>query len=126
MAKRRRGEQRPFRPEILEPFADPHLLPRLLPGRRIWRYRLTVPIEQIKPAREPKATPRDRNLMRRMFVPVQRLVSSTPLPSVVTALAVRRPRPRHAVPRLATHARKLRQAGAEMPAEKDRDGRSSE
>jgi hypothetical protein len=34
----------------------------------MWRYRVTVPIEQIKPARQPKATPRDRNLIRRMFV----------------------------------------------------------
>src|SRR5262245_30297435 len=68
MAKRRRGEQRPFRPEVLEPFADPHLLPPLLPGRRIWRYTVTVPIEQFKPTRKPKASPGDRNLLRRMFV----------------------------------------------------------
>ena len=68
MAKRRQGEQRPFRPEALEPFADSHLLPRLLPGRRVWRYKLTVPIEQIKPTRKPKATPRDENQLRRMFV----------------------------------------------------------
>ena len=68
MAKRRQGEQRPFRPEILEPFADAHLVPRLLPGRRVWRYKATVPIEQIKPTRKPKATPRDENQLRRMLV----------------------------------------------------------
>ena len=68
MAKRRQGEQRPFRPEVLEPFADAHLVPRLLPGRRLWRYKVTVPIEQIKPTRKPKATPRDENQLRRSFV----------------------------------------------------------
>lgn len=68
MAKRRQGEQRPFRPEVLEPFADTHLVPRLLPGRRVWQYRVTVPIEQIKPTWKPKATPQDINRLRRMFV----------------------------------------------------------
>ena len=68
MAKLRQGEQRPFQPEVLEPFAGTHLLPRLLPGRRVWRYKVTVPIEQIKPTRKPKATPRDENQLRRMFV----------------------------------------------------------
>ncbi len=68
MAKRRQGEQRPFRPDVLEAFAGVHLLPRLLPGRRVWRYKVTVPIEQIKPTRQAKATPRDENKLRRTFV----------------------------------------------------------
>jgi hypothetical protein len=68
MVKRRQGEQRPFRPENLDRFAGTHLVPRLLPGRRVWRYRVTVPVEQIKPIRKPKATPRDENQIRRMFV----------------------------------------------------------
>jgi hypothetical protein len=68
MAKRRPGEQRPFRPEALESFAVPSLMPRLLPGGRIWRYTIVVPIEQIKPIRKAKATPRDENRLRRMFV----------------------------------------------------------
>src|SRR5260370_36267316 len=68
MAKRRQGEQRPFRPDVLEPFAGAHLLPRLLPGRRVWRYKVTVPIEQIKPTRKARATPRDENHLPRTFV----------------------------------------------------------
>src|SRR5205823_3023108 len=44
------------------------LLARLLPGRRVWRYIVTVPLEQIKPTRKQKATPRDENQLRRMFV----------------------------------------------------------
>src|SRR5260370_32292140 len=68
MAKRRQGEQRPFRPDVLDPFAGAHLLPRLLPGPRVWRYQVTVPIEQIKPTRQAKATPRDVNQLRRTFV----------------------------------------------------------
>src|SRR5260370_36270210 len=68
MAKRRQGEQRPFRPDVLEAFAGVHLVPRLLPGRRVWRYKVTVPIEQIKPTRKAKVTPRDENQLRRMFV----------------------------------------------------------
>jgi hypothetical protein len=68
MAKRRQSEQRPIRPDVLERFAGTHLLPRLLPGRRVWRYKVTVPIEQIKPTRPAKATPRDENQRRRTFV----------------------------------------------------------
>ena len=40
----------------------------MLPGRRVWRYKVTVPIEQIKPTRQAKATPRDENPLRRTFV----------------------------------------------------------
>jgi hypothetical protein len=68
MPKKKRGEQRPFRPEALEPYAAIALLARLLPGRKIWRYTVTVPREQIKPTRKPKATPRDRNQLRQMLV----------------------------------------------------------
>jgi hypothetical protein len=68
MAKRKRAEQRPFRPEALDPYAAAGLFARLLPGRRIWRYTLTVPLEQIKPTRKQKAAPRDQNQLRRMLV----------------------------------------------------------
>ena len=68
MAKRKRGEQRPFHPEALDPYAAAGLCARLLPGRRVWRYTVTVPREQIKPTRKQKATPRDQNKLRRMLV----------------------------------------------------------
>jgi hypothetical protein len=68
MAKRKRGEQRPFRLEALAPYATAALYARLLPGQRVWRYTVTVPREQIKPTRKQKATSRDVNQLRRMFV----------------------------------------------------------
>jgi hypothetical protein len=68
MAKRKRGDQRPFRPEALDRYAVAALYARLLPGQRIWRYTVTVPLEQIKPTRKQKATPRDENQLRRMLV----------------------------------------------------------
>jgi hypothetical protein len=66
MAKRKPGDQRPFRPAALDPYAT-GLTARLLPGRRVWRYTVTVPLEQIKPTRKEKATPRDENQLRRML-----------------------------------------------------------
>jgi len=68
MAKRKTREQRPFYPEALDPYATAGLFARLLPGRRVWRYTAIVPLEQIKPARKQKATPRDENRLRRMLV----------------------------------------------------------
>jgi hypothetical protein len=68
MAKRKRAEQRPFRPEALDRYAAAGLPARLLPGQGVWRYTLTVPLEQIKPTRKQKATPRDQNQLRRMLV----------------------------------------------------------
>jgi hypothetical protein len=68
MAKRKRGEQRPFRPEALDRHAAAGLVARLLPGRRVWRYTVMVPLEQIKPTRKQKATARDQNQLRRMLV----------------------------------------------------------
>jgi hypothetical protein len=65
---RPQGEQRPFHPEALDPFAGAHLIVQLRPGRRLWRYTVTVPIEQLRPTRKSKATPRDENQLRRMFV----------------------------------------------------------
>ena len=88
MVKRRPGEQRPFRPEILDHFASTHLLPRLLPGRRVWRYRVTVPLEQIKPTQKPKATPRDQNQLRRLFV---RHFGGVTLPSSSAGYGLRDP-----------------------------------
>jgi hypothetical protein len=68
MAKRQRAEQRPFRPEALDRYVTASLRPKLLPGRKVWRYRVTVPLRQIKPTWKQKATPRDRNQLRRMLV----------------------------------------------------------
>jgi hypothetical protein len=34
----------------------------------VWRYTVTVPLEQIKPSRKQKATARDENQLRRMLV----------------------------------------------------------
>jgi hypothetical protein len=68
MTKRKRGEQRPIRTEVLDRYAAASLYARLLPGKRVWRYRVTVPLEQIKPTRKQKATPRDQNQLRRMLV----------------------------------------------------------
>ena len=68
MAKRKRREQRPFRPEALDRYAVAGLGAQLLPGRRVWRYTVMVPLEQIKPTRKQKATPRDENQLRRMLV----------------------------------------------------------
>src|ERR1700737_3511410 len=68
MPKRKRGEQRPFRPEALDSYVTDKLRPRLVPGGRVWRYTVTVPVEQIRPTKKAKATAHDLNDLRRMLV----------------------------------------------------------
>jgi len=79
MAKRKRSEQRPFRPEALDRWADADMVARLLPGRRVWRYTVTFPREQIKPTRKQKATTDDENRLRRMLVRHFGGVTTSPL-----------------------------------------------
>jgi hypothetical protein len=88
MARKKRGEQRPFRPEVLERFTTERLRPNL--GRRglIWRFSVSVPLAQISPTRKPKATLRDVNKIRRMCV---RHFGGVTLPPASTGYGLRDP-----------------------------------
>jgi hypothetical protein len=68
MAKRKPRKQRPFRPEVLDEHADPRLRPRMGPGEAVWRFTITVPVEEIQPRKRPKATPDDLHNLRQMLV----------------------------------------------------------
>src|SRR5438309_1674159 len=80
MAKRKRRGERPFRREALDPYAVPALRPRMGPGERVWRYTVTVPLEEITPQKRQKATLADLNNLQQMLVEhfggVTRLVDS--------------------------------------------------
>jgi hypothetical protein len=67
MPRRKHGKQRPFRPEALEAYAVPVLRPRLGPGATLWRYTVTVPLEEIEPYKRQKATPDDLDKLEQLF-----------------------------------------------------------
>jgi hypothetical protein len=66
VAKRRKV--RPFRLEALEPHAPGVLLPRMGPGETLWRYTVTVPLEEILPQKRQRATAEDLINLQQMFV----------------------------------------------------------
>jgi hypothetical protein len=68
MAKRKQGKQRPFRPEALQAYAIPVLWPRLGPGATLWRYTVTVPLEEIEPHQRQKATADDLTQLEGLFL----------------------------------------------------------
>jgi hypothetical protein len=59
MAQRKQHKPRPFQPEALTPFALPALRPRMGPGETLWRYTVTVPLEEIQPRKRQRATLED-------------------------------------------------------------------
>src|SRR5262249_9213204 len=56
MARRRRRKQRPISAEALRGYAVPALRPRMGPGETLWRYTVTVPLEEILPQKHQNAT----------------------------------------------------------------------
>jgi hypothetical protein len=67
MAKRKQRRQRPFRREALDALALPELRLRMGPGESVWRYTVTVPLEEIKPHKRQKATAEDVNNLQQML-----------------------------------------------------------
>jgi hypothetical protein len=67
MGKRKRGSHRPFNPEVLTPHAAAALRVRMGPGEAVWRYTVTVPLEEIKPQKRQKATAEDLDNLQQMF-----------------------------------------------------------
>ncbi|SRR6266536_1693129 len=59
MAKKKQGKRRPFNPEALDEHADPVLRPRMGPGETLWRYTITIPLEEIIPRKRQVATNAD-------------------------------------------------------------------
>jgi hypothetical protein len=79
MAKQKQGRQRPFRPEALRQYAAAELRPRMGPGEVLWRYTVTIPLEEIVPLKRQKATAEDLNNLRKLFV--EHFGGCTPLPN---------------------------------------------
>ena len=67
MARRRRGGQRPFDREALIAYAVPGLRVRMGPGEAVWRFTLTVPLEEIRPQKRQRATAADLDNLRQML-----------------------------------------------------------
>ena len=68
MAERKRKKPRPFQREALASLALPALRPRMGPGESLWRYTVTVPLEEIKPHKRQKATLYDLLNVQQMLV----------------------------------------------------------
>jgi hypothetical protein len=68
MAKKKRGKQRPFNPGALQPFAVPEIYPRVGSGSPVYRYKVVVPFEQLRPTKKPKATPQDLEELAQMLI----------------------------------------------------------
>src|SRR5438093_1408088 len=67
MAKRKQAKQRPFNPAALDQYAVGELRPRMGPGETLWRYTVTVPLEEIRPRKRQKATSTDLENLEQMF-----------------------------------------------------------
>jgi hypothetical protein len=67
MAKRKRPRQRPFNRAALDGHAAGALRVRMGPGETVWRYTVTVPLEEIKPRKLQKAMAEDLDNLREMF-----------------------------------------------------------
>jgi hypothetical protein len=68
MAKRKQTGPRPFQREALDEYVVPDLRIRMGPGETVWRYTLTVPLEEIRPLKRQKATAEDLENLERMFI----------------------------------------------------------
>src|SRR4051794_34884487 len=68
MAKRKRGRQRLFNREVLDAYAIPVLRVRMGPGEAVWRYTVTVPLEEVTPTKCQKATSEDLYNLYQMLV----------------------------------------------------------
>jgi PII-like signaling protein len=89
MAKKKSGQQRPFRSSVLERLAVPELCPRITPAGIVWRYTIVVPLQELKPKNRLKATLQDINALRTSLV--RHFRGLTTLPSV-TGYGLRDPR----------------------------------
>src|SRR5262249_19911811 len=67
MARRRQRKQRSFSAEALRGYAVPALRPRMGPGETLWRYTVTVPLEEILPQKRQKATAEDLDNLGQLF-----------------------------------------------------------
>jgi hypothetical protein len=69
MGKRKQSQrQRPFRPETLDEYADATLRPRMGPGETLWRYSITIPLEEIRPLKRQKATLKDLDNLEQLLL----------------------------------------------------------
>jgi hypothetical protein len=68
MPEKRRRKPRPFRGEALDDLAIPEMKPRMGPGETLWRYTVTVPLEEIQPHKRQIATAEDLFNLQQMFV----------------------------------------------------------
>src|ERR1700680_3544708 len=68
MSKKQRSKPRAFRPEFLDAFAGVGLVPRMGPGETLWRYTVTVPLEEIRPQKRQRATQDDVRSLHEMCV----------------------------------------------------------
>src|SRR6267378_3029684 len=68
MAKRRRQKQRLFRREAVAAHAVAEIRPRLGPSESLWRYTVTVPLEEIKPRKRQVATADDLRILQETLV----------------------------------------------------------
>jgi hypothetical protein len=64
------GQQRPFNPEALRPYAVPWLCPNVSNWSAVWRYTALVPVEQILEdgTKKPVATEEDISTLEFMFI----------------------------------------------------------
>src|SRR5436305_114914 len=67
MAKRKQGGKRPFRREALDAHADPALRVRRGPGEAVWRFTLTIPLEEVAPHQRQVATADDLETLQQML-----------------------------------------------------------
>lgn len=67
MAKTSR-KPRPFSREVLKELALPVLRPRMGPGETVWRFTVTVPLEEIEPRKRQRATADDLRNLQEMLV----------------------------------------------------------
>jgi hypothetical protein len=51
----------------MQAYAVPELRVRMGPGEAVWRYTITVPLEEIKPRKRQKATAEDLDHLQQMF-----------------------------------------------------------
>jgi hypothetical protein len=68
MAKKKRGEQRPFNSKALEEYAVPQLYPRVGSASPVYRYTIVVPFEQLRPTKKAKATPQDLEELQDLLI----------------------------------------------------------
>jgi hypothetical protein len=68
MAKRKQTKRRPFNPEAVAVYSDPVLRPRMGPGETLWRYTITIPLEEITPRKRQIVTTADLRNLEKMFV----------------------------------------------------------